>query len=147
MQLRDATPDDVPALVALARRAAVEASGLSLEQRTVWAERLNEARLSDLLQVAGLRVADDEGPVGFACRIADTIEMLYVDPRAQRRGIGKALLRDLERAAHAGGVHRLRLVTASNAVGFYAARGYEVVREAVEVLDGVNFTRIYMAKG
>lgn len=145
--MRDARPDDLPELVRLARQGAMEASELTLEQRTVWAQRITESSLADLLAVAGLRVVDDEGPVGFACRIADQIEMLYVAPRAQGRGVGKALLRDLERSAHAGGIHRLRLVTAANAVGFYQSRGYEVVRTATEAIDGVDFQRIYMAKG
>ena len=146
MHIRDATPDDVPELVALARRAALESGHLSIEQRTLWALRLNEQSLGDYLQIAGLRVGHDNAPVGFACRVADQIELLYVDPRAQGKGVGKALLRDLERAAHAGGVHTLSLVTADNAVGFYESRGYRVARVVDEAIEGVMFRRTYMTK-
>ena len=146
MRIRDATPDDLPGELHQPRQAAIEASALGLEQRTVWAERLTEEGLGRLLELAGLRVADDGGPLGFAGRIADHVEMLYVDPRAQGKGVGKALLRDLERSAHAGGIHTLRLVTADNAVGFYEARGWRVERAADEDIDGVTFRRTYMVK-
>ncbi len=85
-----------------------------------------------------LLVADDRGsllglvccdlsyylPLGApTCRIT----ALAVDPKAQRRGIGRLLLRESEMLARAGGAVRIELTSASHrheAHVFYRACGY-----------------------
>ena len=63
--------------------------------------------------------------VGFAERTDDEIRAVYVHPLHARRGVGSALLRQLEQSARAEGVTRLWLDSSLTAEPFYRARGYE----------------------
>ncbi len=77
-----------------------------------------------LTQMADLRVALDETDqvLGFLAQDAGEIHMLFVDPAAQRQGVGTALLEDV-----ASGFGVLRLdVNEQNptARAFYAAKGF-----------------------
>jgi len=145
--IRDAVPADVPELVAVARRAVLEAPGLDAEQKAVWAARLDATLFERLLGLAAIRVHGGPGDVtGFGCRVADQVELLYVDPAAQGRGIGRRLLADLERSARRGGLSSLRLATAHNAEGFYAGAGYRVVGQELVPLGDETVRRVWMEK-
>lgn len=118
--LRDARPDDLPALLALEAR--FPSDRLSSRQF------LHHMRSRS----ARLRVTDDVS--GYALvflRRGSTLARLYsiaVDPATRGRGIGRALLLDAERSARGGGADRLRLeVRFDNAaaIALYLACGYE----------------------
>ena len=89
---------------------------------------------ADLLQSRVLLVAeDDDGRIaGYAQMepVEGIIEGVYVDPDAQRRGVGRALVAGLERAAVRARLAGLLLDASLNAVPFYAALGYAVQGEA-----------------
>lgn len=118
------------------------APGFSIEQKAAWAERMDAALFYDLLQIATIRRSKH----GFSCRLGDELRLLYVDPAAQRNGEGRRLLRDVERAARAGGLHQLRLVTAANAVGFYERCGFAAAGRESLHLAGQAVERIRMTK-
>lgn len=140
--IRDATPDDVPELVRIARSAAMEARGFSPAQRLDWASRMDSQFFEQIMAVATIRVA----PGGYACRIADEVRLAYVDPAKQHNGTGRQLMADLERSARAGGLARLHLVTADNAVGFYERLGYVRTGTESATLGGEPVARIRMEK-
>lgn len=52
------------------------------------------------------------------------VEAVYVDPDHVRRGIGRALLAEVEGVAVAGGLRTLRLAASLNAAPFYRACGF-----------------------
>lgn len=54
---------------------------------------------------------------------------VFVAPDAQERGIGRALMAAVERAAEEADVARLTLQSSLTAVGFYDRLGYRAVRE------------------
>lgn len=141
--VRDAVMEDVPRLVQIARAAAM-ASGLELELRVAWAERMDAAAISPWVAQDAVRVVG--APDGFACRVGDLLHLLYVDPAWQGHGLGARLLRDAERGARNSGLASLRLATAQNAVGFYERRGW--MRTGREVIDlgDVRVPRTWMVK-
>ena len=110
--IRDATEDDLPRIVAITNHAIAHTTAnwnyapVTLEQRRAFL-LARQARGFPVL------VAEDEsGVTGFAAYgdfrafdgYAHTVEhAIYVDPQAQGRGVGKALLAALiDRARHAG---------------------------------------------
>jgi GNAT superfamily N-acetyltransferase len=67
----------------------------------------------------------DEVILGFALlHLPDKVELLYVSPEARFSGISKALLKALESAAYAAGVHEVRLDSSATALRFYNRLGY-----------------------
>jgi N-acetylglutamate synthase-like GNAT family acetyltransferase len=75
-------------------------------------------------------VAEQAGRmVGFATiipRESDDAELegIFVEPSDWRKGIGMALLRQIEREARAWGANRLHVVASPNVEGFYVAAGF-----------------------
>jgi len=58
------------------------------------------------------------------------IKRMFVTAGARGRGLGRQLLRELERRAEAGGSRRVRLLTTevlAEAIALYEAEGYEVL--------------------
>lgn len=123
---REATPEDLPLLLALEETAFDEpwpagafAQELELPQAAVWL------------------AFDDEGAdeaIGYAdfWVVADEISLLNiaVRPDRRRRGLGRRLLEIVERVGRErGGEHVFLEVRASNAAGLalYRSRGYEQV--------------------
>ncbi|MEX1233994.1 MAG: GNAT family N-acetyltransferase [Roseovarius sp.] len=73
-------------------------------------------------------VRDARGPAAFIARDDTRVHALYVHPRAQGRGLGRALLDDAKRAAP-----RLELWVAEaneTARAFYAAQGFAEARRS-----------------
>jgi GNAT superfamily N-acetyltransferase len=78
---------------------------------------------------------DDEEPLGcggIRHHDGDTAELkrMYVDPRARRRGVARALLEELERCATDLGYTRIRLETGvrqPEAIALYLSAGYEPI--------------------
>ena len=68
-------------------------------------------------------------PVGLGCLVVQNSELraCYVAPEAARKGVGTAIVREIERIAREHGLDHLRLEASINAEPFYAALGYEVV--------------------
>ena len=87
---------------------------------------IRPATAADALEISHLL-----GVLGYPCDEADAtrrITALSISDAAQRRGIGRALLRDAEVRARAAGAARIELTTArhrAEAHAFYRACGYE----------------------
>lgn len=138
VRVRPARDDEAALLSAMARDA--KASwGYPAEWVEAWADdlRLDAIRID----AGGVFVAeDDEGPVGWTAvgigPHGPEIEHLWVDPRAQGRGVG----RQLASAARAEGVRRgwgvLRVESDPHAAGFYEAVGGRVVGRRPAPMDG-----------
>lgn len=134
LRIRRATPDDADILVELIRELA------AFEQLSAECHISIEAVQQHLFGPArcaeALVVWLEEAPVGFAvyyrtfstfaARPGVFVEDLYVRERFRRRGIGRALLRDLARIAQANGAGRLEWTTLQwnqNARKVYAGVG------------------------
>jgi GNAT superfamily N-acetyltransferase len=75
------------------------------------------------------------------------IEAVFVSPDAGRRGLGRALLANLEGAALAGGLHSLGLHSSLNAVPFYQAMGYTAISESTYTTSqGLEIACVHMRK-
>ena len=78
-----------------------------------------------------------------AIRQSGDLELLYVHPSYQRRGIGRAILMVLESRAREWGVPTIRLTASATARSFYEHFGYEFLPEESSPGYGVLYDYRY----
>ena len=90
-------------------------------------------------------VAEEDGHViGFGDIYPDgLLDMLYVHPQWQGRGVGKALIRVLEQAVTP---ERYRVFASRAARPLFEAMGYTVIKEEHPVRNGVRLINFRMEK-
>jgi GNAT superfamily N-acetyltransferase len=132
--IRDARPDEAPALAALQRRSA-----------DVWDEyRAQLAANPDAIEPPHRAIADGRVRVaadasgrllGFSvvlpirdgrCELDD----LFVEPEWMRRGVGRLLVADLTARAAAAGASHVDVIANPNALAFYERLGFETTGQA-----------------
>lgn len=107
--------------------------------RAVWAER----RLRGCCRVAWIGTE----AAGFADLEPDgRLDMLYVHPTHGRRGVARALLRDVETLAVDLGLVALRTEASLTARPFFEAAGFHVVEAETVARNGQAFRRYRMRK-
>ena len=77
---------------------------------------------------------------------ASHLDMMYVHPAHQRRGVASALLRQLESAARELGAQRLHTEASLTARPFFERRGFLLIAEQTVTLRGQPFVNFRMAK-
>jgi putative acetyltransferase len=83
-------------------------------------------------------IAEVDGKiVGIGALVLEKAELraCYVAPEASRKGVGSALVREIERIACKRGLHYLILDSSVTAERFYASLGYEVRDRGEHILD------------
>ncbi|WP_164963287.1 GNAT family N-acetyltransferase [Rubrivivax sp. JA1026] len=138
MNLRRGTPEDIPALNAIALEAKAY-WGYSVEQLQAWREDLSVP--AESLLARPVCVAEEEGqPIGFAQVATDTqpweLWAMWVRPRHMGSGVGKALLAWARGFAAAGGQEELAIDSDPNASGFYEHLGARVVGTVAAPIPG-----------
>lgn len=146
IDIRLAHPDDRLNLIELQRRA-------SLVWEDTRQKLLDDPGIIDLdeemLANNEVFVAEIAGRiVGFATIVAHEgndaeLEGLFVEPALWRKGIGRALVQQVEREAMAWGASRLHVMANQNALGFYTAMGFSKIGERKTQLGPVG---LLMAK-
>ena len=87
--------------------------------------------------------------VGLGCLVLQHSELraCYVVPEVARRGVGTAIVREIERIAKQHGLEQLHLDASINAEPFYAALGYDVVGRGEHVwTSGERMEAVMMRK-
>jgi putative acetyltransferase len=72
--------------------------------------------------------------IGAAAFEIAELRACYVTPDAGRKGVGSALVKEIERAAREQGVPHLELDSSVTAESFYRTAGYEVIERGEHVL-------------
>ena len=87
----------------------------------------------DVIGFASVRF---ESPEGYESSVDADVTGVYVHPAVARKGVGSALLSEIEREAADRGIKTLGLEASINAVPFYGHHGYDRVRECVHSFGG-----------
>jgi putative acetyltransferase len=118
-----------------------------------WAAPVTEASVRGFLKNGDREIrliAELDGePVGLGALVIQEAELraCYVVPGATRRGVGSALVREMERMAQERGLSHLELHASVNAEPFYAALGYVAVERKQHVLrSGLRMDALKMRK-
>jgi GNAT superfamily N-acetyltransferase len=78
---------------------------------------------------------------------AARIRAFFVHPDWARRGVGRMLLRECEKAAGAGGFRRLELAATRTGIALYEREGFTILdRQEIVFPDGVRFSLAHMAR-
>jgi GNAT superfamily N-acetyltransferase len=78
---------------------------------------------------------------------AARIRAFFVHPDWARKGVGRMLLKECERAAAASGFRRLELMATLTGIAFYEREGFSLLeRHDLELPDGVRFPLARMAR-
>lgn len=134
VDIRLARPDDRDELIELQRRAS-----LAIEADEVRQQLLDDPGIIDLGPEMIARnevfVAEIDGrTVGFATIIAHEgndaeLEGIFVEPSEWRKGVGLALMHQIDREAAAWGANRLHVIASRRVEGFYLRAGFVVTGE------------------
>jgi putative acetyltransferase len=118
-----------------------------------WIGRIDDASLGRFLENTDREIrllAELHGvPVGLGCLVVQNSELraCYVVPEAARKGVGSALVREMERIAIEHGLDHLSLHASVNAEPFYRSLGYEALGRGDHTLrSGVRMIAISMRK-
>ena len=117
------------------------------QQRDAWSRGQNYDSLISLLSEGETVVAQwDDELVGFAQRIADNINMVYVHPDSARVGIATLLYQHLEDSARVEGIPSLTTHASLTALEFFRFMGFDIEGEEQADRGGVNLKRHLMRK-
>ena len=151
MTIRPYTPEDCEPLIEVFRTS-VRRKGIrdySLAQVTAWAPdeidpaRWNGRRLSRPTWVAEL----DGNIVGFSDLEPDGhVDMLFVDPDFQGRGVASVLLQFVESVALKQGLKRLYAEASIGARPVFERAGFRVIAPQTVVIRGQSLTNYRMEK-
>jgi putative acetyltransferase len=118
-----------------------------------WAGTATDERVRHFMKNADGEIrliADLDGePVGLGVLVVEHSELraCYVVPEAARKGVGSAIVREIERLAKQEGLNRLELRASINAEGFYHSLGYESLGDTEHTLrSGVRMKAVKMVK-
>jgi len=144
-------PSDTPALADIFRRsvrevasrdyrpAQIEAWAAAPGETAVWEDRMR-ARVVFVAEEAGLLI-------GFIqYEPPDHIDMTYVHPERQRKGVASALLAALEDEAQARGVKVLNVEASITSRPFFERHGFVVLTPQIVTAKGEDFLNYRMAK-
>jgi GNAT superfamily N-acetyltransferase len=67
--------------------------------------------------------------IGFCCGVPGEVESLFVHPAFQGFGFGRRLLAKAEEPSRRERRATIKVISTRNAAGFYAASGYELVKD------------------
>lgn len=150
--IRRARQEDCQEIVRVhsAAVAGIRTSLYTLEEIQSWAIPKKPESYEHAIRTKEFFVAEDNGVVvGFAVLNPENgeVEAVYVSPEAGRRGVGFALLRELDERARTHSLSVLHLYASLNAVPFYTRAGYEAQEQSKYRLStGVEIACVPMLK-
>lgn len=134
---------------------AIPSEFYSDEVKEAWSRKPDEARYQWMRQVVTLGeelvvVAEDACGVqgfGIVSPASCQLRALYVHPAVCSRGIGRALLQELESRTRGLGIKMLQLNASLNAERFYQRNGYEsLMRDSFALSSDYEMACVKMEK-
>ncbi len=151
--LRKYRPEDATPLLALFYDTVHEVNirDYSLEQISAWAPTravVSEEWQSRLAGSQTIVATYDDSLIGFGNldNNGTSIGMLYVSRKFLGKGVGKAILKKLEKKLTKAGVSLSEVQASISARPFFEGRGYTHIRDNKKVLNGVEFLNFVMQK-
>ena len=151
MKIRSGVIADAARLTQVALDA-IAGSGYTPEQIAAWSQNFTDARMTQVLENDTVIVVElDNVIAGFATLIdqgetAGNLDLLYVDPKFSRRGVGKRLIRAIEDEALRLDMTALWVDASAPAMHRLLQLGYRPREKNKKVIDSVIFENTWMMK-
>lgn len=151
MKIRPGVPDDVSHLTQVALNA-VAGSGYSIEQKEMWSRTFTDEYLVHVVHEDIVIVVEmDDVIAGFASLTdrgdtAGNLDLLYVDPKCSRRGVGKRLIRAIEDEALRLDMTALWVDASAPAAHRLSQLGYRPREKNIKIIESVSFENTWMMK-
>jgi putative acetyltransferase len=151
MKIRSGVIADVARLTQVALDA-IAGSGYTAEQIAAWSQNFTEDRMTQVLENDTVIVVEMDNVIaGFATLIdqgetAGNLDLLYVDPKFSRRGVGKRLIRAIEDEALRLDMTALWVDASAPAMHRLLQLGYRPREKNKKVIDSVIFENTWMMK-
>lgn len=132
-QIRPAQPADAEGISRVIVSALRETNARDYSEAVVARveQNFSPAAILDILARRLVFVAEvDQAVVGTASLDGRVVRSVFIDPAHQGRGIGRALMAEIERAATARGVTALAVPSSVTAEPFYAKLGFHPLRDS-----------------
>jgi len=84
--------------------------------------------------------------LGINALDGNEIRQYYVNPRYHKKGVGKALMRNIEKIAQRKHIRKLIVKSSINAEGFYKKMGFKRIRKIFDVRGKLRIPEILMEK-
>lgn len=151
MEIRSYTAADAPAILELFRETilTVNMGDYTQRQCEVWANSFSSIEVLNVrLNISFTVVAELDGDVVGFGNLNDQgeIDLLYTHKNFQGRGIGSALLKELESAAFLKKYEELSAEASITAMGFFLSKGYVEVKKQNKRVRGTDFINFIMKK-
>ncbi len=126
----------------------INSKDYSTKQIKIWSGRTNAKRFRDSMKSKISFVAVDDGKiVGFGGFKKDgEFGSLYVHNKYIGGGVGKKLLKKMEKTAANMGIKKFTINSSLTAKNFYQSQGYNVIRKTVFSRPGLNLQVYKMEK-
>lgn len=149
--IRQYTASDASALTSLFHSSVREIASrdYTASQIREWApDRIDEMRFGQKCASRPTWVAEVEGRIaGFSDLEPDGhVDMLYVHPEFQRRGVARALLKHIEEVARATALPRLYTEASITARPVFEAVGFQTIVPQAATIRGVSMMNYRMEK-
>jgi putative acetyltransferase len=151
LRIRPYAAADLDTLIALFRNTvrAISRSDYTLEQLIAWApDEIDRDHWLVRLGASSTWVAAEGARIaGFISMEPEGhLDMLYVGPEFQRRGIASALLRSLAHSARSRGLVRLSTEASISARPFFDRQGFRIIAPQTVVRRGQELGNFRMAR-
>lgn len=145
--IRNFTPKDAEQCCKVIDNAAPMMDGLNeAALQFILSKNVPQNRAEEFSDYYTLVCEQDSTVVGLGALDRNEIKRVYVDPSAQRQGIGSAIIKGLEKEAKARNLEFITIEAQPNAVPFYQSLGYQKVKEEVLTIKGAVFDVVHLKK-
>jgi len=148
MKIRKAKEEDAKEVEKFVEKSILSSDCYSSDQKSAWindsARNIDEKiKRKDRTSFVVLM---DGKPAGYASQAGNYVHALYVDIRFMRRGIGRKMLKRMERNAASAGFSTMKAKASLDAVPFYEKMGYKKLGETTYETGDVKIPLILMRK-
>jgi predicted N-acetyltransferase YhbS len=148
LTIRQAAPGDQQALEAVQWRASLSNPG---DREALLANPTAIELPLAQIETGGVFVAEELGAIlGFAAILPRSdgdseLDALFVEPKAWRQGVGRALIEHCLKAARVSGARAIHVVGNPHAEGFYESCGFEQVgKKQMQLGVGLLMKRVLL---
>ena len=151
MEIRGYSPEDIENIHSVIQRSVRAAYAYyKADQINAWAAALDDKQmLQNRLAKSDVKIAVDNGgrTAGVASLLNDgVLDLFYVDPCYQRKGVGSRLLLEIEKSALTDQLNFIETEASVSAFSFFKGKGFKQIRSQHKLVQEISIKNYQMCK-